>query len=134
MKVVNIPSTKMMKKFFASARDATSLASSNSRYCAELQSSLRANGSRECAPEDERNCARAVMTGSAKQSIARHNGWMDCFAALAMTLIRLRQNVNARHKAGHNVISVDNERFDYAWLATVLPSAAWAAARRAIGT
>ncbi len=25
-----------------------------------------ANGSRECAPDDERNCARAVMTGSAK--------------------------------------------------------------------
>jgi hypothetical protein len=25
-----------------------------------------ANGSRECVPDDERNCARAVMTGSAK--------------------------------------------------------------------
>jgi hypothetical protein len=30
--------------------------------------SLRATGSRECAPPDERNGARVVMTGSAKQS------------------------------------------------------------------
>jgi hypothetical protein len=36
MKVVNIPSTKMMKKFFASTREARYFtASSNSRYCAE---------------------------------------------------------------------------------------------------
>ena len=47
----------------------------------------------------------------------------------------VRNNENARHKAGHNVVvSVDSERFDYAWLATVLPSAACAAASRAIGT
>jgi hypothetical protein len=46
----------------------------------------------------------------------------------------IRKNENARHKAGHNVVSVDSERLDYAWLATVLPSAACAAARRAIGT
>ena len=25
------------------------------------------------------------MTGSAKQSFSRHNGWVDCFAVLAMT-------------------------------------------------
>jgi hypothetical protein len=95
------------------AKLATSAASSNSRYCAEAFS---------------RHCERA------KQSIARHNGWMDCFAALAMTALTPAQNVNARHKAGHNVVFVDSERFNYAWLATVLPSAAWAAARRAIGT
>jgi len=37
MKVVNIPSMKMMKKFFAQAfaKLATSRASSNSLYCAE---------------------------------------------------------------------------------------------------
>ena len=44
------------------------------------------------------------------------------------------KNENARHKAGHDVVFVDSERSNYAWLATVLPSAACAAARRAIGT
>jgi hypothetical protein len=52
---------------------------------------LRANGSRECAPGDERNCARTVMTGSAKQSILSSCGAMNCFAALAMTRIVRRQ-------------------------------------------
>ena len=80
-----------------------------------------------------------VIASEAKQSIVRHNGWMDCFVAafLAMTALRPsspRKTRNARHKAGHNVVSVDSERFDYAWLATVLPSAACAAASRAIGT
>src|SRR4051812_21716051 len=28
-----------------------------------MPKSLRANGSRECAPDDERNCARAVVKG-----------------------------------------------------------------------
>jgi hypothetical protein len=28
-----------------------------------------ASGQRECVPDDERNCARAGMTGSAKQSV-----------------------------------------------------------------
>jgi hypothetical protein len=45
------------------------------------------------------------------------------------------KNVDARDKPGHDVvllfISVEK---NYAWLATVLPSAACAAARRAIGT
>jgi hypothetical protein len=51
------------------------------------------------------------------------------------SLSRGRKNENARDKPGHNVVvSVDSERFDYAWLATALPSAACAAARRAIGT
>jgi hypothetical protein len=43
------------------------------------------------------------MTGSAKQSIARHNGWMDCVASLAMTKERplisvktLRRNPSAK--------------------------------------
>jgi hypothetical protein len=31
----------------------------------ECRSPGGANGSRECAPSDERNCARTVMTGSA---------------------------------------------------------------------
>ena len=48
--------------------------------------------------------------------------------------LRLHKNENARHKAGHDVVSGDSARSDYAWLATVLPSAACAAARRAIGT
>jgi hypothetical protein len=46
----------------------------------------------------------------------------------------VRNNENARHEAGHNVVFIDSERLHYAWLATVLPSAACAAARRAIGT
>jgi hypothetical protein len=29
--------------------------------------------------------ASSVIASEAKQSIARHNGWMDCFASLAMT-------------------------------------------------
>jgi hypothetical protein len=41
--------------------------------------------SRHCEPTG-RAKARP-MTGSAKQSLARHNGWMDCFAALAMTVL-----------------------------------------------
>jgi hypothetical protein len=66
---------------------------------------------------------------------------MDCFAALAMTassapFIHGHQNVDARDKPGHDVVFVDGQREikNYAWLATVLPSAACAAARRAIGT
>jgi hypothetical protein len=74
---------------------------------------------------------------------------MDCFAALAMTtwLLTLvmtglvsdiqvfaRKKVDARDKPGHEVVSVESERSNYAWLATALPSAACAAASRAIGT
>ena len=40
-----------------------------------------------------------------------------------------REDVDARHKAGH-----DGALCCYAWLAADLPSAACAAARRAIGT
>jgi hypothetical protein len=43
------------------------------------------------------------------------------------------QNVDARDKPGHDVsLAVLNK--PYAWLDTGLPSAAWAAASRAIGT
>src|SRR5882724_4596708 len=31
------------------------------------------------------------MTGSAKQSIARHNGWMDCFVATLLAMTRLTE-------------------------------------------
>ena len=45
------------------------------------------------------------------------------------------KHVDARHKAGMTPSSfVISAEQNYAWLATVLPSAAWAAARRAIGT
>ena len=66
MKVVNIPSTKMMKKVV--------------RICA--RSSLH----RLRVPIHSIVLKRSVVIASAaKQSIARHNGCMDCFAALAMT-------------------------------------------------
>ena len=64
-------------------------------------SSLEANGSRECAPDDrlredsrapvviaseaKQSRARAVIASEAKQSIAPRKERMDCFAALAMT-------------------------------------------------
>jgi hypothetical protein len=45
------------------------------------------------------------------------------------------KNVDARDKPGHDVsLGYLCERETYAWLATVLPRAACAAARRAIGT
>jgi hypothetical protein len=34
----------------------------------------------------------AVIASAAKQSIVRHNGGMDCFAALAMTALTPAQN------------------------------------------
>jgi hypothetical protein len=40
-----------------------------------------ANGSRECAPSDERNCARTVMTGSTQSGIV-HICLSPDFAAL----------------------------------------------------
>ena len=116
MKVVNIPSTKMMKKFVrVRARETRCFALRVPIHAIVLKRSV-------------------VIASAAKQSIARHNGWMDCFAALAMTLIRCAKTRNARDKPGHDVVFVDSERLNYAWLATVLPSAACAAARRAIGT
>ena len=44
---------------------------------------------------DERNSARAEMTGSAKQSISPHKEPMDCFVAslLAMTMRRRHANL-----------------------------------------
>jgi hypothetical protein len=58
---------------------------------------------------------------------------MDCFVADAPRNDGGYEN--ARRKAGHDVVFVDSQRLkNYAWLATVLPSAACAAARRAIGT
>ena len=92
---------------------------------------------------------RRPMTGSAKQSSFAETK-LDCFVAalLAMTatpssfpglfqlstLLHARtQNVDARDQPGHDVsLTAVNEL--YAWLDTALPSAAWAAARRAIGT
>jgi hypothetical protein len=92
-KLVNIRSTKMMKKIFAivSIRDAL------------------------------RN-RTLVMAG------------LD--PAIHVFLFRSDKNVDARDKPGHDSEFVEalTRSVDYAWLATVLPSAAWAAARRAIGT
>jgi hypothetical protein len=46
-----------------------------------------------------------------------------------------RKKVDARDKPGHDVVSVVSaQKQPYAWLATVFPSAACAAASRAIGT
>jgi hypothetical protein len=68
MKVVNIPSTKMMKKFL--------------HICAR-RSLLRLR-----VPIHAIVLKRSVViANAAKQSIARHNGWMDCFAALVMTAL-----------------------------------------------
>jgi hypothetical protein len=51
-----------------------------------------------------------------------------------MTALALAQKRECPGKPGHHVVFVDSERLDYAWLATDLPSAACAAASRAIGT
>jgi hypothetical protein len=82
-KVVNIASTKMMKKVFA-VRECSSRvvkAEFRSHTVRELlendgtiSSSLRANGSRECAPDDR---LREAIQTSAKI------GRMDCFVACA---------------------------------------------------
>jgi hypothetical protein len=65
MKVVNIPSTKMMKKFNAH---------------------LRANLASLRVPMHAIVLKHSVIIAiAAKQSFARHNGWMDYFAALEMT-------------------------------------------------
>src|SRR6266550_1683876 len=94
-----------------------------------------------------------VIASEAKQSVHPLCRAMDCFASLAMTTLCIlagastsprsitrpstsrTQNANARDKPGHDVVFVIvSIEKAYAWLATVLPSAAWAAARRAIGT
>src|SRR6186713_2978153 len=79
-----------------------------------------------------------VIASGATQSIARHNRSTDCVASLAndeLSIVRhARQNKDARDKPGHDVVLADGRGSNYAWLAIVLPSAAWAAARRAIGT
>jgi hypothetical protein len=51
--------------------------------------------------------------------------------AIHVFVLRKREDVDARHKAGHDDV-VGLKR--YAWLATALPIAACAAASRAIGT
>jgi hypothetical protein len=55
-----------------------------------LTPSLRANGSRECAPDDrlrEANPCLSVIASAAKQSISLRKERLDCFVAslLAMT-------------------------------------------------
>ena len=72
----------------------------------------------------ERDSSRAAIT--AGPAIAE--------SLVLSDILTPAQNENARDQPGHNVVSVDSERSNYAWLATVLPSAACAAARRAIGT
>ena len=71
-----------------------------------LRPSLRANGSRECAPDDrlrEAIHSPAVIASAAKQSIAPRKERMDCFAALAMTCRRVRTSRRDAPEALHEI-------------------------------
>jgi hypothetical protein len=125
------PVNEMMKKLVRRANMGTVIARSKCRgmLANELSASLRAK---------RRNPSHSIMDRWIASAFALRNDRLMHASGrkhLAGSPHHVRKNENARHKAGHNVVvSVDSERFDYAWLATVLPSAACAAASRAIGT
>src|SRR5882757_10254821 len=115
MKVVNIPSTKMMKKLVRRANMGTVIARSKCRgmLANELSASLRAK---------RRNPSHSIMDGSLPPSLFA----MTALCMLADASILLDHDItHARTKmpgTRPGITSsyplVDSERFDYAWLAT----------------
>src|SRR6185295_2006556 len=94
--------------------------------------------SAECREACARNSPRRCERSEAIHRTA--NGWMDCFASLAMTALcilagathhharsrghphHVHKNANARDKPGHDaVFLIVSIKKAYAWLATVLP-------------